>query len=129
MDNVVSSLLVFEGGGIIKEHVGGYSDWVLKVGAEKISTSIPPKKKIVPPEHKEHKKQKATKQKKIRDLDKLTTLIEETEKKITELTIKMGEPIFFEQSREQQKILYDQARELDDQLASLMNKWEILESD
>ena len=51
------------------------------------------------------------------------------EKKITELTIKMGEPIFFEQSREQQKILYDQARELDDQLASLMNKWEILESD
>ena len=129
MDNVVSSLLVFEGAGIIKEHVGGYSDWVVKVNSEAKNKSISPKKKLVASEHKEHKKQKATTQKQIRDLDKLTTLIEETEKKIAELTIKMGEPSFFEQSREQQKTLYDQARELDGQLAALMQEWEILESD
>ena len=129
MDNVVSSLLVFEGTGIIKEHVGGYSDWVVKVNSEAKNKSISPKKKLAASEHKEHKKQKATTQKQIRDLDKLTTLIEETEKKIAELTTKMGEPSFFEQAREQQKTLYDQAIELDRQLAALMHEWEILESD
>ena len=128
MENVVSSLLVFEGAGIIKEYVGGYSDWATKMNAEeriKINTS---KKKEVLSEYQENKKQKATKQKQIRELEKLTTLIEETEKKIADLTITMGEPSFFEQSREQQQKLYDQAAELDDQLAVLMHEWEILES-
>jgi ATP-binding cassette subfamily F protein uup len=32
MDNVVSSLIVFEGGGAVKEYVGGYSDWARKGG-------------------------------------------------------------------------------------------------
>ena len=79
-------------------------------------------------EYQENKKQKATKQKQIRDLEKLTTLIEETEKKIADLTITMGDPSFFEQPREQQQTLYDHAAELDDQLAVLMHEWEILES-
>jgi ATP-binding cassette subfamily F protein uup len=32
MDNVVTSTMVFEGAGIIKEYVGGYSQWVAKGG-------------------------------------------------------------------------------------------------
>ena len=128
MENVVSSLLVFEGAGIIKEYVGGYSDWATKMNGEeriKINTS---KKKEVLSGYQENKKQKATKQKQIRELEKLTTLIEETEKEIADLTLTMGEPSFFEQSREQQQTLYDHAAELDDQLAVLMHEWEILES-
>jgi ABC transport system ATP-binding/permease protein len=37
LDNVVSSTLVFEGGGQVNEYVGGYSDWVRqrKIGAPK----------------------------------------------------------------------------------------------
>ena len=30
IDNVVTSTLVFEGGGVVQEHVGGYSDWLRK---------------------------------------------------------------------------------------------------
>jgi len=32
MDNVVTSIMVFEGGGIVNEYVGGYSDWSRKGG-------------------------------------------------------------------------------------------------
>ncbi len=30
LDNVVTSTLVFEGGGVVREHVGGYEDWARK---------------------------------------------------------------------------------------------------
>ena len=32
MDNVVTSLMVFEANGKINEYVGGYSDWSIKGG-------------------------------------------------------------------------------------------------
>src|SRR5205814_1224026 len=34
LDNVVTSTLVFEGGGRIQEYVGGYEDWVRQRGAQ-----------------------------------------------------------------------------------------------
>ncbi len=33
LDNVVTSTLVFEGGGVVREHVGGYEDWARKRSA------------------------------------------------------------------------------------------------
>ena len=32
MDNVVTSLLVVEGNGVISDHAGGYSDWLARGG-------------------------------------------------------------------------------------------------
>jgi ABC transport system ATP-binding/permease protein len=45
LDNVVSSTLVFEGGGQLNEYVGGYSDWVRQ---RKISTPKAPSRAAAP---------------------------------------------------------------------------------
>jgi ATP-binding cassette subfamily F protein uup len=46
LDNVVTSTLVFEGGGRIGEFVGGYSDWVRQ---RKPAESAQPKRVVAPP--------------------------------------------------------------------------------
>ena len=128
MDNVVSSLLVFEGNGKIQEYVGGYADWVSNSNSNGLTKSLMPKRRSEIPSHQEHKKQKANQQKRLRELDKLTNLIEETEQKLAEMNLQMGEPSFFEQSLEQQTASYDKAANLESQLAALMLEWETLEA-
>ena len=46
LDNVVSSTLVFEGGGHIGEFVGGYSDWVRQRSSSAPSAAEPAKQKV-----------------------------------------------------------------------------------
>lgn len=46
LDNVVTSTLVFEGGGRIGEYVGGYTDWVRQ---RKPAAVAPPPKRVVAP--------------------------------------------------------------------------------
>ena len=126
MDNVVSSLLVFEGNGKVQEYVGGYSDWARSETSKQVSDSNTQKSSTST--HQERKKQKATEQKQLRDLDKLTTRIEKTEQELAEVNQQMGEPSFFEQSREQQAATYDRAAALENQIVTLMEEWEILEA-
>ena len=126
MDNVVSSLLVFEGNGKVQEYVGGYSDWARSATSKQVSDSNTQKSSTST--HQERKKQKATEQKRLRDLDKLTTRIEKTEQELAEVNQQMGEPSFFEQSREQQTATYDRAAALEKQIVTLMEEWEILEA-
>jgi ATP-binding cassette subfamily F protein uup len=56
LDNVVTSTLVFEGAGVVKEYVGGYSDWVRQRKATSVAASpkrvapVPaPPAKLAPP--------------------------------------------------------------------------------
>ena len=41
LDNVVTSTLAFEGGGIVREYVGGYEDWVRQRGAGTVAAEPP----------------------------------------------------------------------------------------
>jgi ATP-binding cassette subfamily F protein uup len=51
LDNLCTSTLVFEGGGVVKEYVGGYSDWrrVVERRAGSKGVPVPEKKKRTPP--------------------------------------------------------------------------------
>jgi ATP-binding cassette subfamily F protein uup len=49
LDNVVTSCLVFEGGGRIREYVGGYSDWLRQRPApEPVVAAVKPKPELSP---------------------------------------------------------------------------------
>jgi len=128
MDNVVSSVLVFEGEGKVKEYVGGYSDWVKGSNTKQSSSDSNNKASTQTGSHQDRKKQKAADQKRLRDLDKLTSSIEKTELALAQINQQMGEPGFFEQSTERQTATYDKASELEARIMTLMEEWEALEA-
>ncbi|MFA5631930.1 MAG: ATP-binding cassette domain-containing protein [Porticoccaceae bacterium] len=127
MDNVVTSILVFEGEGVVAEYVGGYSDWAAKGG------------KLVAPEDKSRvsttaeniaqttgadkvgqitEKRKKLSYKDQRELDRLPEKIETLEKKISDLEARMSQPDFYQQEKplvdEALKALAEHQQELDD---------------
>ena len=128
MDNVVSSLLVFEGKGKVQEYVGGYSDWAKGSNTRRTNSRGNNKPSTQTDSHQERKKQKAADQKRLRELDKLTTGIENSEQELARVNQKMGESGFFGQSPEQQTATYDKAAELETRIKTMMNEWEALEA-
>ena len=126
MDNVVSSLLVFEGDGLVREYAGGYDDWVSHQ-KNAVSGSRGNAERSGPTDHEERKQQKASQQKRQRDLNKITSEIENIEKKLAALRERMTESRFFELSAEAQTKCYDDAAAFEERLLVLMSEWEALE--
>ena len=127
MDNVVSSTLVFTGGGKIQEHVGGYAEWMARETARVTKGSKQPTKTSGNAKL-NHKKKNAKVHKRARDIEKITTLIDETEGQLTVLNEEMSKAEFYELSQEEQKIHFDKLSELEAALSKLMNEWEELET-
>ena len=137
MDNVVTSIMVFEGDGKIGEYVGGYSDWSRKGGklfsfedSEKASGAAKPAKPVeIIPEPKKASGKKLS-YKDQRELDALPATIEELEKQQTELEQLMSKPEFYANSDDGGKTVEEtlkQAAELQTQLDQVYERWEELE--
>lgn len=120
LDNVVTSLFVFEGQGMISEYIGGYSDWSLqkqavipKVIVKKESTMVSSLSKLTPSEQQE--------------LKKLPKLIERLEEEQALLMEKMAEPGFYQQ---ESKVINDvvlQMKKIESELNKAYARWEALE--
>ena len=148
MDNVVSSLLVFDGNGYIEEHVGGYSDWQTYKKAMKKAFGNKKKDKSSskssasasqnskgfgdngsantvdePISHEERKKQKADRKKLEKEMVKLPQQIEKDEAKVTELQKQMAEDSFYAKSSEEQAQVYDGLKLLETQIDTAMTRW------
>ena len=127
MDNVVSSLLVFEGEGRITEYVGGYNDWL------KHSKSLKPSKATTAKSSdggfEERKQEKSRRQKQQKALEKVTLGIEATESALEVLNSTMAAPEFFNLSADQQAETYAKAAALESDLDAFMQAWEQLETD
>ena len=124
LDNVVSSLLVFEGDGKLVEHVGGYSSWraAAKSTPSEMTNTINNSSNYV-----ERKKRKSDTQKKKRAIEKVTDDIHQAEQQIEALHEQTSKATFFESSREQQAKIYAEIKSLESKLSDLMQKWEELE--
>lgn len=135
LDNVVTSSIVFEGNGVVKEYVGGYKDWIahggklvsfadqekenkaealaLEKAAKKVSAPVKKAEKKLP-----HKEQ--------RELDQLPKQIEKFENEIAKVNEKVAEPVFYQQSQETiDKTLAELAKK-QKSLDDLYARWEEL---
>ena len=137
MDNVVTSIMVFEGDGKIGEYVGGYSDWSRKGGklfsfedSEKASGAEKPAKSVEKiPEPKKVSAKKLS-YKDQRELDALPATIEELEKQQAELEQLMSKPEFYDNTDDGGKSVEEtlkQAADLQTQLDQVYERWEELE--
>lgn len=109
LDNVVTSSIVFEGNGEVKEYVGGYKDWIAHGGklvsfadqekenkAEALALEKSAKKVSAPAK----KVEKKLPHKEQRELDQLPKQIEKFENEIAKVNEKVAEPVFYQQSQE-----------------------------
>ena len=90
LDNVVTSTLVFEGNGVVTEHVGGYSDWraeVARLAAAKRATATKPTETTpkAPTAAKLSNKER-------KELETLPARIEQLEAEQASLTAQLGDP-------------------------------------
>ncbi len=128
VDNVVSSILVFEDSGNIQMYAGGFSDWVRR-GLKLAEMDNPLTQKQKESGNSRQKPGKSSKlsYKLKRELDALPEQIETLEKSIKELEARTHEKSFYEQPYEQQQPVLDALQQQHAELDQAMQRWDELE--
>ncbi|MGA0039686.1 MAG: ATP-binding cassette domain-containing protein [Pirellulales bacterium] len=138
LDNVVSSVIVFEADGV-REYVGGYREWQQEAtardqsrkAAEKKaaskSTASPPQSapQATGPASSPRKKLSYKDQ---RELEQLPGRIEHLEAEVSGLHARVGDPTFYQQPADAIAALQRQLKQLEADLAAAYDRWETLES-
>lgn len=127
IDNVATSLLVFEGRGKITEYVGGIEDWQTSI-ANKKSTSQKAKQEDNTPEKAKAKQGKKLSYKDQRELDSLPETAEKLEEEIDLLEEKISQPDFYQGDDKTVKQTLSQLEEKQALLSHSYERWEALEA-
>ncbi len=133
LDNVVTSTLVFEGDGRVKEYVGGYEDWLRQRGAQEHPTKPDTsgkrdggrEKGSQGPARKRSNKLSFNEQ---RELGALPALIEALESELNELNARAAVPDFYKEGAEAIKTTLARMDELPLELTTAYTRWDELDS-
>ena len=146
LDNVISSLLVFDasGSGRVTEYVGGYSDWhkenqqrssnagsvaVSKTSQQNASSARTDMLMDDSLGFEERKKLKSERQKWKKELEKLPGQIEKLESTLNDCNQKISETDFYQRPQAAQNEIFEKVKDLESQIEQLMTRWERLEAD
>jgi ATP-binding cassette subfamily F protein uup len=129
LNNVVTSTLVFEGDGVVREYDGGYDDWLRQRKPETVevepSKSSPQRK----PAADDTPSPRKLSYKEQRELEALPKQIEELEQQIAEIHDRMAAPEFFKQPGDEIAAVHANLKTLETELADCYERWEALETD
>jgi ATP-binding cassette subfamily F protein uup len=129
LDAVVTSTLVFEGGGTVGEYVGGYSDWVRqrKPPAVPATASPPPPKRQAPPLPTSKAKPRRLTFKETTELAGLPDRIDALERERDGLYRSLADPVVL---RDGSAVAAARSRlaTLEAEIAELTERWETLET-
>jgi ATP-binding cassette subfamily F protein uup len=122
LNNVVTSTLVFEGGGMIGEYPGGYDDW-LSQRTER------PDDRPQDPASKPEKRQVTRKltNREREELKDLPHRIEQLEAELSELQQAMADPAFYQQNKDKIAAASARAEAIPLELEKCFERWEALE--
>ena len=128
LDNVVTSVFVFEGECTVNEYIGGYSEWCSLAEQRKkqaISSKLDqPVKKAV--SSSSNKKKLSFKEKK--ELEQLPDLIDQLETEQAALTAQISGADFYKQEQDKIKQTLESLQETEDKLAQAYQRWDELEA-
>ena len=134
MDKVVTSIMVLEGDGVIKDYVGDYSNWAQKGGKLKFENNSSPttqtaKQNAQPaaaiPAPVEAKKKLSYKDQ--RELDNLPALIERLEQEQSALEQQISTPEFYQAERDQIDNTLAELKDTQVKLEQAYQRWDELE--
>ncbi len=130
LDNVVTQVIVFEGGGVLQEYVGGYEDWV----RAKSSVKRLKEKKVQswPINTKARSLKQASlnklSYKETRELEVLPMRIEILELEQVNITNKLGDSVTYHDSPESIVRLQARSVEIEKEIMSCLTRWDELET-
>jgi ATP-binding cassette subfamily F protein uup len=125
LNNVVTSTLVLEGDGVVKEYVGGYDDWVRQSqGTLQAQPQKTAPKKIAIKQKSKQPRKLSFKEKK--ELESLPQLIETLENKQQQLHDEMADPDFYKKGADVAAAAA-KLEELKEQLENAYARWQTLE--
>ena len=139
LDNVVTSTLVFQGDGEVREYVGGYQDWLRQGGSPKLlgiaeraeSRADKPQATEASPPATAPQVEPAAKKKlsyKLqRELDALPGRIDEVEQAIAAVQAEISAPAFYQQPSEVTGATLARLESLQQELDTLVERWAELE--
>ncbi|HCB13082.1 MAG TPA: ABC transporter ATP-binding protein, partial [Gammaproteobacteria bacterium] len=129
LDNVVTSCLVFEGSGTVREYVGGYSDWLRQRPAPKpapVAKPVQLPKSVSPPALKPARPGKLSYNER-RELEQLPARIEALEQRQQVLQMLTADPAFYKQESETVAQRLEELRALEAELEVAYERWAALE--
>ena len=130
VDNVVSSILVFEDTGVIQNYAGGFSDWI-RHGKHLAEMDNPTPKKQENNSDSSNKKRSGNKKLSYKlklELDSLPDKIESLEKEVAELEAQTNEDDFYSRPYEPQQPILDEMKNKQDALDDAIYRWAELEN-
>ena len=131
LDNVVTSTLVFEGDGVVKEYVGGYEDWLRQRKSMddqyKLLASATEKSRVVSPVIVAAPKQRLS-YKEQREVEALPKQIEALEQQKQQIEQQIGVADFYQQDKEKITATLTQLDGLEKELKAAYGRWEYLEA-
>ncbi|SJN15026.1 COG0488: ATPase components of ABC transporters with duplicated ATPase domains [Halomonas citrativorans] len=140
MDNVVTSMLAFEGEGVVREYVGGYTDWIRQGGKlppapwegaarqQTEPTSAAVEKALEKAPEEPTKKTVKLSYKFQRELDALPADIERLEASVEALEQVVGEPAFYQQEASAVTAKLQALEHAQQALEAAMERWMELEA-
>lgn len=137
LNNLVTSTLVLDGSGQVKEYVGGYDDWQRQSQAEKENTEPKLRKPGAPqtvelplvnsPRKLSYKEQRLLEAQKL-ELAQMPQRIQALETEQHQLTTAMADPAFYQQDNAVIARAANRLRELETELTQAYQRWEELET-
>ncbi|MDH3588228.1 MAG: ATP-binding cassette domain-containing protein [Gammaproteobacteria bacterium] len=131
LDNVVTSILVFEADGRIREYVGGYSDWARR-GRELAELDDPEREAIKEKHADDRARRKASAPRKLsygekRELEQLPQLIESLETELAALQAQIAAADFYSQPFAEVQPVLDRLSAVNTELDTATERWVVLE--
>ena len=134
MDNVVTSLMVFEGDGKINEYVGGYSDWSTKGGKlqnvreSTKKTSAARSKNLSEENQSKNTGPNSQSRKDSKELNRILVRIEQLEEEKARLEKILAGPDFYDDTEENKEKLFQEYSNNKRDLEIVYRHWEQLEA-
>ncbi|WP_373388609.1 ATP-binding cassette domain-containing protein [Pseudomonas alcaligenes] len=139
LDNVVTSTLVFEGEGRVREYVGGYQDWLRQGGSPKllgVGETKPAKTEASAPAEAAPAQESAAApaaKKKLsyklqRELDAIPGQIDALEAQLAEVQAQIADPAFYQQAPAITGVALERLQRLQEELDQLLERWAELEA-
>jgi len=121
LDNVVTGTLVFEGDGIVTEHVGGYSDWRAEVARLAAARRSAPAKPVEAAPKGPSPAKLSNKERK--ELETLPARIEQLEAEQADLTAQLGDPDLYKDGGVRAAGLQKRLQETESEHAASLARW------
>ena len=139
MDNVVTSMLAFEGDGVVREYVGGYTDWIRQGGKlppapwegaarQRTEPTAEAPQKVAEAPVEVAKKSVKLSYNLQRELDSLPAEIERLEGEVEALESEIGDPAFYQQDADAVTAKLQTLEKVQKALDVAMERWMELEA-